>query len=82
MKTSCDQLAKIYINCDGHIATMPIYGKNPLTAGERFRSSSGLVDILAHLSHWLIVFYCDRWMPLVCRQQLLQRTSPKPLAGF
>ena len=27
--------------------------------------------------------YCDHWMSVVCRQQLLQRThSPKLLAGF
>ena len=45
---------------------------------------------LAHLSHWLMVSYCDRWMPVVrCEacfvrhKQLLQRTSPpKLLAGF
>ena len=33
MKTPCDRLAKIYTNCTGHMtkmATMPIYGKNPL----------------------------------------------------
>ena len=32
-KTSYDRLAKIYTNCTGHMtkmATMPIYGKNPL----------------------------------------------------
>ena len=46
--------------------------------------------LLAHLSHWLMVSYCDRWMhvlrcPLCVmhRQQLLQRaSSPKLLAGF
>ena len=38
---------------------------------------------LAYLSHWLIVSYCDRWMCVVRRQQLLQTTSPpKLLAGF
>ena len=37
---------------------------------------------LAHLSHWLPVSYCDHLMYVVCRQQLLQRTSPKLLAGF
>ena len=33
MKTPYDRLAKIYTNCYGHMtkmATMPIYGKNPL----------------------------------------------------
>ena len=33
MKTPYDRLAKIYTNCNGHMtkmATMPIYGKNPL----------------------------------------------------
>ena len=48
MKTSYDKLAKIYTNCSGHIkkmATTPLYGKNPLTAGKRFRSFSGLVVI-------------------------------------
>ena len=33
MKTPYDRLAKIYINCTGHMtkmATMPIYGKNLL----------------------------------------------------
>ena len=33
MKTPYDSLAKIYTNCTGHMtkmATMPIYGKNPL----------------------------------------------------
>ena len=36
---------------------------------------------LAH--HWLMVSYCDRWMSVVRRQQLLQTTStPKLLAGF
>ena len=33
MKTTYDRLAKIYTNCSGHMtkmATMPIYGKNPL----------------------------------------------------
>ena len=33
MKTPYDGLAKIYTNCTGHMtkmATMPIYGKNPL----------------------------------------------------
>ena len=33
MKTPYDRLAKIYTNCIGHMtkmATMPIYGKNPL----------------------------------------------------
>ena len=45
---------------------------------------------LAHLSHWLMVSYCDCWMSLVRRaacvvrhQQLLQTTSPpKLLAVF
>ena len=41
--------------------------------------------LLAHLSHWLMVSYCDHWMSVfrcvVHRQQLLQRTSPKLLAG-
>ena len=38
---------------------------------------------LAHLRHWLIVRYCDYWLSVVRRQQLLQRTSPpKLLAGF
>ena len=44
---------------------------------------------LAHLSHWLRVSYCDHWMsvvrPVSCvvpRQQLLQMTSPKLMAGF
>ena len=52
--------------------------------------SSFTFPFLAHLSHWLMVSYCDRWMSVVrhhscvvCRQQLLQRTSPpKQLAGF
>ena len=33
IKTPYDRLAKIYTNCTGHMtkmATMPIYGKNPL----------------------------------------------------
>ena len=33
MKAPYDRLAKIYTNCTGHMtkmATMPIYGKNPL----------------------------------------------------
>ena len=33
MKTPYDRLAKNYTNCTGHMtkmATMPIYGKNPL----------------------------------------------------
>ena len=33
MKTPYDRLAKIYTYCTGHMtkmATMPIYGKNPL----------------------------------------------------
>ena len=33
MKAPYDGLAKIYTNCTGHMtkmATMPIYGKNPL----------------------------------------------------
>ena len=33
MKTPYDRLAKIYTNCTGHMtkmATMPIYGKNPV----------------------------------------------------
>ena len=29
-----------------------------------------------------MVSYCDRWMSVVRRQQLLQMTSPKLLAGF
>ena len=29
---------------------------------------------LAHPSHWLMVSYCDRWMYVMCRQQLLKRT--------
>ena len=29
-----------------------------------------------------MVSYCDCWMSAVSRQQLLQRTSPKLLAGF
>ena len=41
-------------------------------------------SFLAHLSHRLMVSYCD----VACvscdvrRQQLLQRTSPNPQAGF
>ena len=31
--------------------------------------------LLAHMSHWLMVSYCDHWMCVVRRQQLLQRTS-------
>ena len=45
--------------------------------------------LLAHLSHWLMVSFCDRWMSvvyrvlsIVCRQQLLQLTSPKLQTGF
>ena len=34
---------------------------------------------LAHLSHWLVVSYCDRVSCAVRRQQLLQRTSPPKL---
>ena len=34
---------------------------------------------LAHLSHWLWVSDCDHWMSAVCRQQLLQKTSPPKL---
>ena len=33
MKTTFDNVAKIYANCSGHMtkmADMPIYGKNPL----------------------------------------------------
>ena len=53
-------------------------------------SGKRLVILLAHLSHWLMVSYCDRWMSVircavcvVLRQQLLQMTSPsKLLAGF
>ena len=30
---------------------------------------------LAHLSHWLVVSYCDHWMSVVRRQQLNQMTS-------
>ena len=49
-----------------------------------------LYFFLAHLSHWLMVSYCDHWMSVVRhllsvvrRQQLLQRTSPPKLqAGF
>ena len=38
---------------------------------------------LAQLSHWLKVSYCDRWMSVVRRLQLLQMTSPpKLLSGF
>ena len=45
---------------------------------------------LAHLSHWLMMSYCDHWMSVMCcassvvrRQQLLQRTTfLKLLAGF
>ena len=38
--------------------------------------------LLAHLTNRLMVSYCDRWMWVVRRQQLLQTTSPKLLAGF
>ena len=51
-----------------------------------------LTILLGHLSHWLMVNYCDGWMSVVpslraasvmCHQQLLQITSPpKLLAGF
>ena len=51
--------------------------------------NSDISFFLAHLSHWLRVSYCDHWMSVVCRpsyvvrrQQLLQTTSPKLLAGF
>ena len=38
---------------------------------------------LAHLSHWLMVSYCDHWMSVMPCQPLLQRTSPpKLLAVF
>ena len=38
---------------------------------------------LAHLTHWLMVSYCECWMSVVHRQQMLRRTSPpKLLAGF
>ena len=55
------------------------------------KMSSFTFPLLAHLSQWLMVGYCDHWMSVVvrrqscfvCRQQLLQRTSPpKQLAGF
>ena len=29
-----------------------------------------------------MVSYCDRWMSLERRQQLLQKSAPKLLAGF
>ena len=41
-----------------------------------------ITAFLALLSHWLMVSYCDRWMSAVCRQQLLQRASPKLLSVF
>ena len=45
--------------------------------------STIIYAFLAHLSHWLIMSYCDCWMSVVRRQQLLQRTSPpKLLVGF
>ena len=30
MKTRYDRLAKIYTNCTGHMATIPLYGKKHL----------------------------------------------------
>ena len=42
------------------------------------------IFFLAHLSHWLMVSYCNHWMCVVVRrQQLLQMISPpKLLADF
>ena len=40
MKTTYDQLAKIFTNCSGHMTKMaatPIYGKNPLKIFSRTR---------------------------------------------
>ena len=53
-----------------------------LHAGKFFMLLLSSADFLAHLSHWLMVSYCDRWMSGVYHQQLLQMTSPKLLAGF
>ena len=40
-----------------------------ITESQKFERS--LTVFLAHLSHWLMVSYSDRWMCVVCRQQLL-----------
>ena len=47
------------------------------------KTKRNLHVFLAHLSHWLMVSYCDRWMSVISgvSSQLLQRTSPKLLAG-
>ena len=44
---------------------------------------NAMTELLAHLSHWLRVSYCDHWMSVVrhlkcvvLHQQLLQTTSP------
>ena len=50
MKTPYDKLAKFYTNCNGHMtkmATMPIYGKNPLNI---FFSGTG---------QWPLDFVCS-----------------------
>ena len=40
---------------------------------------TNLGSALAQLSLWLMVSYCDRWTSVVCRQQLLKKTSPPKL---
>ena len=32
----------------------------------------GTLHFLAQLSHWLMVSYCNRWMSVICRQQLFK----------
>ena len=44
---------------------------------------AGEIYFLAHLSHWLMVSYSDRWVSVIHRQQLLKMASPPKLrAGF
>ena len=41
-----------------------------------------IFHFLPRLSHWLMGSYCDHWMWVVRRQQLLRRTFSKQLTGF
>ena len=60
---------------------LPLNKTGAHSTDEQFRATMAL--LLAHLSHWLMVSYCDCLMSVVRQTQLLQRTSPpKLLAGF
>ena len=76
------RICPLYRSTEGVTCT---FRSHPVECKEK--NPALFLPILAHLSHWDMVSYYDRWMPVVRRvlcvlRRPSSRTSPQLLSGF